>query len=175
MLDKERLINLLGHSEIDDLKDMLCKWLDCGCTDPKTPSSTKGDDPTPIIILKGSVQADGYYFMVNIEDPTANAPQGQLFQLDTGAFEMLLTSAVADALHLPNDGPLDISGVTGSSSAYQSHVTVLFSDTVIYPDVPCVVDPSFTGTPLFGFRFFIDNAVALAVNPVQATLTLTHA
>jgi hypothetical protein len=38
-----------------------------------------------------------------------------------------------------------------------------------------VVDPSFTGAPLFGLRFFIDHQIALTLNPVAATLTLTAA
>ena len=95
--------------------------------------------------------------------------------LDTGAFEMLVTKDAADQLQLPNDGELSVSGVTGSSKSYKSHVTIAFDSSHTYQSVPCVVDPSYTGTPLFGFRFFIDQALALTVDPVKQTLALTQA
>ncbi len=185
MIDKERLINLLGHTEIEDLKSMLCKWLECGCpeeTDPKassTPASAPSSPqpasspalPVPIAINHGAVEGDSYTFMVNLVGPSGViAPQ--LFLLDTGAFEMLLSESAATALGLPNEGAITIEGVTGNASAYNSHVTVKFSNTVVFENVACVVMPTLQSDALFGFRFWLNRGLAPMLNPEQAWLAI---
>ena len=165
MLHKEDLLQMIADHTEAEIRAMLCKWLDCA-EPPTTPPTASG--PKPAAVMEGSVENDGFYFRVNLNG------QPIRMHLDTGAFEMLLTKEIADALNLPNDGPLQIAGVTGSSEAYQSHVTVVL-DNLDVPDVHCVVDPSYTGTPLFGFRFFIDHQYTVAVNPVAQTVTLYSA
>lgn len=186
MLDKERLINLLGHTEVEDLKGMLCKWLECGCpeeadpkaSDPKSPSTSSSSQPAsssalpvPIAINRGAVQGDSYTFMVNLAGPTGTE-SSQLFLLDTGAFEMLLSESAATALGLPNEGAITIEGVTGNAAAYNSHVTVKFSNTVVFEDVACVVMPTLQSDALFGFRFWLNRGLAPFLNPEQAWLAI---
>lgn len=181
MLDKERLINLLGHTEVEDLKGMLCKWLECGCpeeTDPKSQSTPASSHPAssptlpvPIAINRGAVQGDSYTFMVNLAGPTGTQ-SSQLFLLDTGAFEMLLSESAATALGLPNEGAITIEGVTGNAAAYNSHVTVKFSNTVVFEDVACVVMPTLQSDALFGFRFWLNRGLAPFLNPEQAWLAI---
>lgn len=167
MLHREDLLHMIGNHTEDELRTMLCEWIDCASVTPSSSSSSSSSSsPSPVVTLKGKVANDGFYFDV----PVSGASNGTTMHLDTGAFEMLLTKTVADALKLPNDGPLNVSGVTGSSNAYKSHVTLDFGSGQVYKDVPCVVDPSFTGTSLFGFRFFIDNQLAVQVNPVAQTV-----
>jgi hypothetical protein len=120
--------------------------------------------------LPGDVIADAFVFSTPLAGPD-NRPQSTPFILDTGAFEMLLTSGVAAALHLPNLGPIEIGGVGGAAAAYRSRVTVALG-THTFPDTPCVVDPSFPGPSLFGLRFFIDNRLALALYPAIARLVI---
>jgi hypothetical protein len=147
----------------DELRAWICHELGC-------PAATPTTTPPPLAVVHGTILNDGFYFDLALAGPDTGTTVR--CQLDTGAFEMLLTASIAEALHLPNLGAVDISGVTGSSAAYTSEVTVSLGDTQ-YTGVHCVVDPSFTGTPLFGLRFFIDRRIALALDPVTATLTLT--
>ena len=165
MLHKEDLLHMIADHTEAEIRAMLCKWLDCA-EPASTPPAASG--PKPVAVADGEVKDDGFYFSVTLNGHAVT------MHLDTGAFEMLLTQEVADALNLPNDGPLQIAGVTGSSDAYQSHVTVVL-DTLDIQDVHCVVDPAYTGTPLFGFRFFIDHQYTVAVNPVTQTVTLYSA
>lgn len=162
----------LGKTEAE-LRQWICQELGCGTT-PSAPTGTGA----PPLIVQGTVANDAFTFVAQVGLPDDQNPADSVtFQLDTGAFEMLLTSAIADALKLPHDGPLDISGVTGDSPAYRSHVSIAVMGTNGEPQgwlsVPCVVDPSFTGTPLFGLRFFIDQQVQLTLNPVDARMTWT--
>ncbi len=164
MLAKDELLHLLDLSQDEaSLRKMLCDWI--GCT-ANVPASVPA--ATPLAVIAGSVAGDAFHMSIALgPNPT---PVDMV--LDTGAFEMLLTKEIADQLSLPNDGPLDISGVTGSSPAYTSHVAVTLNghDFTIH----CVVDPEYTGTPLFGLRFFVDHSLTLSLDTVTQTLTITQ-
>jgi hypothetical protein len=123
--------------------------------------------------LSGAVAGDAFVFSTPLAGPD-NRPDPTPFILDTGAFEMLLTAEVATALHLPKLGPIEIGGVGGSAAAYRSRVTIVLG-THTFGDTPCVVDPSFPGPSLFGLRFFIDNRLALTLDPASARLTILTA
>lgn len=180
MLGKDELLHVLGQFKPEEeIRHILCDMI--GCCPPgshTTPPATTSNGTNPIVTVQGTVANDAFTFGAKI-GASSDKLQDQTFQLDTGAFEILLTKAIGDALNLPNDGTLNISGVTGSSPAYKSHLTVRLigasSSQAEWTKVPCVVDPSFTGTPLFGLRFFIGEKIALTLNPVTAELTLTHA
>lgn len=173
MLGKADLLALISSHAEDEIRAMLCRWLDCQqvmpCSEEHDPSSSTPKPaatmPTPILRVNGIISNDGFYFVVPLGPSGA---EQVMMHLDTGAFEMLLTAEVADKLQLPNLGPLDVAGVTGNSSAYRSEVTVYFDADHVYEHVHCVVDPSYQGNPLFGFRFFIDHNLAVLVNPTQA-------
>lgn len=184
MIDKERLMTLLGHTEIEDLKAMLCKWMECNCpeeADPQSQSTPASSLPTasstlpvPVAINHGAVQGDSYTFMVNLTGP-ASIEAPQLFLLDTGAFEMLLSESAASALGLPNEGAVTIEGVTGNAAAYNSHVTVKFSNTVVFDNVACVVMPDLQSDALFGFRFWLNRGLMPMLNPAQGWLAIYQA
>ncbi|WP_206831840.1 retropepsin-like aspartic protease [Alicyclobacillus fructus] len=91
------------------------------------------------------------------------------FQLDTGAFETLIGQQLASALHLPNLGSVEVGGIGGTDEAYLSKVTLKIGDHV-FADVPCIVDPSWTGIPLLGYEFFQQNGYDLLVSQSQSTL-----
>ena len=91
------------------------------------------------------------------------------FQLDTGAFETLIGQSLASELHLPNLGSVEVGGIGGTDQAYLSKVTLKIGDRV-FPDVPCIVDPSSTGIPLLGYEFFQQNGYDLLVSQSQSTL-----
>ncbi|MFB5190802.1 retropepsin-like aspartic protease [Alicyclobacillus fastidiosus] len=94
-----------------------------------------------------------------------------LLQLDTGAFEPLITKSLADALNLPNLGAIQVEGVGGEDSAYVSQITLSIGGTQ-FTDVPCIVDPSYSGVPLFGYGFFKDNGYDLLVSQKDSTMTI---
>lgn len=129
--------------------------------------SSPNTGATPLATVRLIVAQDSFQFSYPLTGPdgTADVP----FVLDTGAFEMLLTQGVADSLGLPNLGPVQVSGIGGSSTAYQSQVTLSIG-TEMVTDVHCVVDPTFTQN-LFGARLLIDHGVAILVDPVTETLT----
>lgn len=104
------------------------------------------------------------------------APNGQLIQcqLDTGAFELMFTSSAAAILGLQNEGNETIGGVGGQTQAYKSHATFTING-VTFTGVPCTVDNSFPGYPLFGYRFFVDNGYDLLVSQKHQTVTIMRA
>ena len=162
MLNKADLLHLLDLSQDEEsLRKMLCDWIGC-----PSPAPTPG--PAPLAVISGAITDDAFH--MTIELGPDQTPVEMV--LDTGAFEMLLTADVASQLALPNDGPLDIAGVTGNSPAYQSHVIVTLNGQAY--TIHCVVDPEFTGTPLFGLRFFIDHGLTLTLDTVAHTLTITQ-
>jgi len=128
----------------------------------------------PIAINRGVVQGDSYTFMVNLAGPTGTESP-QLFLLDTGAFEMLLSESAATAMGLPNEGATTIEGVTGNAAAYNSHVTVQFSNTVVFENVACVVMSNLQSDALFGFRFWLSRGLMPMLNPEQAWLAIYNA
>ncbi|MDQ0201666.1 putative aspartyl protease [Neobacillus ginsengisoli] len=91
--------------------------------------------------------------------------------LDTGAFELTFNGDVANALGLPNLGAIQIGGIGGTTQAYQSVCNLQIGDQM-YSDVPCIVDPDFQDAGLFGLRFFVDNQLALQLDPNSQTLTI---
>lgn len=93
------------------------------------------------------------------------------FQLDTGAYEPLINPADAQAMHLPNLGPIEIQGVTGTSQAYMSEMSVTIGG-VTFRNIPCIVDPDFQDTSLFGYSFFSDNNYDLLVSLKYHTMTV---
>lgn len=169
MFGKDALLNIINWShDEEELRQLVCHLIGC-----ETPSA-----PAVIVTVNGETTGDAFLFRAKI-GKNAGQLADQTFQLDTGAFEVLLSKAVADKLQLPNEGQIEISGVTGDAEAYNSHLTVQFvgsnGTTVEYKDVLCVVSPKFQGTPLFGFKFFKRRHIAETCNPARNTLTLTKA
>jgi hypothetical protein len=140
------------------------------------PASGSGNPPaggspalgTPLAVITGQIVNDAFLFGASCTGPGGTVPVP--FILDTGAFELLLTQEIATALHLPNLGTLDLSGVGGSVQAYQSVVDLTLGNETWHA-VPCVVDPTFN-TNLFGLRWWIDNKLRLLLDPAAATLTV---
>ena len=103
-------------------------------------------------------------------------PNGKLIQcqLDTGAFELMFTGSAAAILSLQNEGNETIGGVGGQTQAYKSHANFGING-VTFSAVPCTVDNSFPGYPLFGYRFFVDNGYDLLVSQKHQTITIMRA
>ena len=121
---------------------------------------------TELASVSGSIQNDAFYFTLNV-----NGTDVPGMIMDTGAFELTFNGNVANQLGLPNLGTIQIGGVGGSASAYQS-VCNLNIGGQTYSNVPCIVDPSFSGAGLFGLRFFVDNQLALALDTVNQVLLI---
>ena len=119
--------------------------------------------------VHGHIVSDAFVFSLPLVGPLGR--EAPFFILDTGAFEMLLPPDLASRLGLPNLGPLPIGGIGGSVKAYQSQVDILLSPRR-FPAVACVVDPAYRGPALFGLRFFIDNHLALTLNPREQVLAI---
>lgn len=96
-----------------------------------------------------------------------------LFQLDTGAFEPLLTKQTAELLHLPNLGSIQVAGIGGADNAYLSKMTLSIGG-VQFKNVPCIVDETYTGNNLFGYGFFSDNMYDLTASQTTDTLTISE-
>lgn len=124
----------------------------------------------PIAIYQGRIQDDTFYFA-----PIINGSRVFNMILDTGAFELTFSKRVADRLGLPNLGSVQIGGIGGSVQAYLSQCNITIRG-FVFENVPCIVDPSFQdGAGLFGLRFFVDNDLALKLNPVTQKLALYNA
>lgn len=167
-LDDLRALRDLAQGE-GWLKSWLCREL--GCQTPCPPCPECPPQPKALVTINGATTS-GYAFtfnahLANPDDPTKTGDD--VFTLDTGAFELLVPGVIGTALALPNDGPLEIAGVTGNSAAYKSRITLTITDRntgqpVVLPDLHCVVDPS-TEMALFGLRFFIDRGYQLLLDP----------
>ena len=129
---------------------------------------TPSDDSTVVVatMLPDSDPSDAVFFEIT-------APNGQSIevQLDTGAFELMFTTSTAATLGLQNEGSLTVSGVGGTASAYYSSASFSING-VQFSDIPCIVEDSFTGKPLFGYKFFVDNGYDLLVSQKHNTITI---
>jgi len=95
----------------------------------------------------------------------------EMFQLDTGAQEPLINAQMARELGLPHLGSTAVEGVTGQNAAYDSQITLTMGGHT-FVDVPCVVDPGYSGTSLLGYNFFVSRGYDLLVSQSQGSLTL---
>lgn len=169
MNHKDHLLALLEKvpaTELQDIREWLCHvtaLLGCAPEAPTPAPSTPHMGKTDVVI-GGSIENDAFHFLLPCAGTvTALTP----FILDTGAFEMLVTGVVADQLGLPNKGPIQIAGVTGSSEAYLSEVTIHPNSTSY--TLQCVVDPSAIGN-LFGLQFFVHRGLWLYLDTKTAQL-----
>lgn len=126
---------------------------------------------TPIATWPVTEPADDFVFTLDCTGPkgVASVP----FVLDTGAFEMLLTATEATAMGLPNLGAIQVAGVGGASTAYNSQVSFKLGDRE-FANVPCVVDTTFTQN-LFGARLLIDNGLMLVVDAKRSEVGVYQA
>lgn len=97
--------------------------------------------------------------------------QDILFQLDTGAYEPLVTKQVAQLLNLPNLGSTQVQGIGGQDTAYNSQMTLSIGGQQ-FTNIPCIVDDSYNGPSLFGYGFFGDNGYDLLVSQKHNTITI---
>ena len=85
---------------------------------------------------------------------------------DTGAFELLICGKDAQGLNLPNLGDITVGGVTGSSPAYKSRVTLEgvpgAAPVQVNLTLDCVVDPS-AQQSLFGSHYAIKNGLGVII------------
>lgn len=131
--------------------------------EPAAPSSGALAGLQRLVAVQGTVDAasDSLSIPVGFTGP-GGAQQDLQVTLDTGAFELLLDGTTAQALGLPNQGAIQVSGVTGSSAAYYSQVDVTLGGQQ-FAGVHCVVDPE-SPMRLFGLRFSIDRRLAVVAN-----------
>jgi peptidoglycan hydrolase-like protein with peptidoglycan-binding domain len=119
--------------------------------------------------ISGQVVGDAFYFGLEVKSG-AGVLVPVIFLCDTGAFEMLLTAGTAGGLGLPNQGPMNISGVGGAQSAYNTTVTFKLGDNEF--TVPACVDESTAfGINLFGLRFSVENQLTLQLDLEAKTLS----
>jgi len=119
--------------------------------------------------ISGQVVGDAFYFGLPVKN-SGGTFENVLFLCDTGAFEMLLTAGVAQSLGLPNQGPIEISGVGGAQNAYNTTATFKLGDNEF--TTPAVVDESTSfGINLFGLRFSVENQLTLQLDLQARTLS----
>lgn len=97
--------------------------------------------------------------------------QDILFQLDTGAYEPLVSKQVAQVLGLRNLGNLTVTGVGGNDPAYNSQMTLTIGGQT-FGNIPCLVDERYTGTPLLGYGFFTGHGYDLLISQKNQMMTI---
>lgn len=97
--------------------------------------------------------------------------QDLLFQLDTGAYQPVITKQVAGLLHLPNLGSTMIQGVAGQDTAYFSQISLTIGGRQ-FNNIPCLVDDNYSGPSLFGYGFFASNGYDLLVSQKNQTISI---
>lgn len=126
--------------------------------------SPKGPNlPAPFAEIQASQSGDAFYISLVIDGPTKS--QDVQFVFDSGAFELLLDVKTATTLGLPNLGSIQVSGVGGATTAYNSELSFSLGGTD-FTKVPCVVDSTFD-QPLFGARFWIEHKLAPLIDPAN--------
>ena len=120
-----------------------------------------------IATIQGTIQNDAFYFPLDV-----NGQMVPNMVLDTGAFELTFNGTVAQQLGLPLLRQIQIGGVGGNATAYESvcHISLGGQQ---YNNVPCIVDPNFSLNGLFGLRFFVDNKLSLTLDTVSQQLTIS--
>lgn len=94
-----------------------------------------------------------------------------LFQLDTGAYEPLLSKQVAQVLGLRNLGNLTVTGLGGNDPAYYSQMTLTLGGQT-FDNIPCLVDERYSGTSLLGYGFFTGHGYDLLISQKNKMMTI---
>lgn len=115
--------------------------------------------------------ADSFQFTHAITGPKGT--QDVDFTYDTGAYTPLFSKAAASALGLPNLGPVTVSGVGGSNTAYNSEFGIQIGSRSFVKQ-PCIVDDSFQQN-LYGASFLMNNKLAIFIDPVKQTISFYDA
>jgi len=127
------------------------------------------DNHKLLAAINGQVVNDAFYFGLPVKN-SGGTFENVLFLFDTGAFEMLLTAGVAQGLGLPNQGPIEISGLGSVQSAYNTQATFKLSNNEF--TTPAVVDENTSfGINLFGLRFSVENQLTLQLDLQARTLS----
>jgi hypothetical protein len=131
-----------------------------------TPTPIPSDDQivtqVPIKVFDNAIYFDAH-------DPKTN--HHIKFQLDTGAYESLINPDDAKAMHLPKLDTVEIQGVGGVSKAYESKMDIAIGG-VTFHNVPCIIDPDYQDTSLFGYNFFNDNNYDVLISLKHYTMTI---
>lgn len=167
-----------GSAVADRIKADLCQWLqhELGCPAtpcppcPECPEEPDKTSVTPGWTVPAQTFGNSLTIEVTLTGPTGPAETTAML-VDTGASVILLNGALGQSLNLPNQGPVQISGVTGSAEAYQSEVTLTIAGHT-FANIPCVVDPSLTQSPpLLGLDFCELCNLAVTLNPKALQVT----
>lgn len=118
--------------------------------------------------IPGTIRNDAFHFTLRV-----NGRVVPNMILDTGAFELTFSEAVAKKIGLPHLGSVQIQGVGGRAQAYRS-VCNLTLGKKSFSRVPCIVDPGLGNAGLFGLRFFVDNGLSLLLDVPNAELLLLN-
>lgn len=120
---------------------------------------------TNVATVPTTMFANGIFF------DAASGHDHIMLQLDTGAFEPLFTQADAKLLGLPNLGSIQVAGVGGEDNAYLSEVSLQIGGKD-FTNIPCIVDPNYTGASLFGYGFFQSKGYDILVSQKDSTLSI---
>jgi len=136
---------------------------------PPEPSTAK-----PVASVTGQIENDALVVPLLVGKPGGDLSDVS-FVVDTGAFECAIDAATAQALGLPNLGPIQVGGVGGSAAAYLTQVDVQFGPGgTVYRSVNAVAIDGF-GQNLWGLRFAVDRGYELRLNTRSATLAYYEA
>lgn len=130
-----------------------------------TPTVTPSDD-TVVATTPLTVSDDALFFNAVSDDG-----QNIMFQLDTGAYEPLIPKQLADELQLKNLGSDEVEGIGGEDEAYDSEISLSIGGHE-FDNIPCLVDASYSGPPLFGYRFFADFGYDLLISQKHDSITI---
>lgn len=133
--------------------------------------------PEPVAWAQGQIQGDALIVPVLVGPPGAATTKVQFRHTaepdiaDSGAFTIVIDPATATALGLPNNGPVDASGVGGAAKGYYTTIDLEFpGNGARYNSEKAVVLPSFNEC-LIGLSFAVNHKYIFAVDTVRATLS----
>ncbi|MFD1675386.1 retropepsin-like aspartic protease [Alicyclobacillus fodiniaquatilis] len=118
---------------------------------PQTTAAPIPPDDTAVAVIPAQITNDQVLL-----DAQTTSGQTLHMQLDTGVQTVTLTAADAATLGLSDPGgsaDISVQGVTGSSKAYISTVTLVLGG-VTFTGIEAVVDADFDGPSLLGYDVF---------------------
>lgn len=133
--------------------------------------------PTPVASIAGEIVNDSLVVELLIGPPGADTQPVKFRHTqdpdvaDTGSWILTIDSQTAAQLGLPNEGPLQATGVGGTVTGYYTHVDVEFGPGGHRDNnVGATVLDGFSEC-LVGLKYAVDRKLIVAVDTVRATLS----
>jgi hypothetical protein len=183
---KTDLLNILNlAADEHELRQWICRWLGCETAPTSSsPPATTSSLPQPLEVVTMQTFGDEMAFpavglspvragivTVTIGGHAGSQPTDTAMLLDTGSFSVVVSDKLAATVGLPQGQALQVSGVNGQSTAYETTLDITIGSHT-WTDISGVIMPGYQGMPLIGINFWEQAGLAFFLNPAKLRLSI---